>query len=166
MKPDKRKKINFSRIGVSAAACLALTLPLTGTAIADAPAREKAAPVEAMGSPVMEAMNWFLHRKGDRSYNNLCELAVAKAWNRSIVHSSAKTHWTSSDGAKHTSGMPPKGSFVFWDNGGRHWHVGLSDGAGGVWGTNFGSGGAIDFKPNYKRIPGFKYVGWKSGNPG
>ncbi|WP_432586971.1 hypothetical protein ABVG11_14885 [Streptomyces sp. HD1123-B1] len=166
MTPDKYKKAVFIRGGISAVACLALTVPLAGTAMADAPERERPAPAAAFGHPVMEAMNWFLHRKGDKSYNGYCELAVAKAWKRSKVHHSAKTHWTSSDGAKHTTGTPPTGSFVFWDNGGRNWHVGLSDGSGGVWGTNFGPGGAIDFKPDYKRIPGFKYVGWKAGNPG
>lgn len=36
------------------------------------------------------------------------------SWDRVTHHESALEHWTSSDDARHKTGTPPKGAFVFW----------------------------------------------------
>ncbi|ANP56269.1 hypothetical protein AVL59_03230 [Streptomyces griseochromogenes] len=153
--------------------CLALTASASGVASAAAEGTAAgtqrsavSAPVLPQGSPVIEAMDWFVAHKGDTSYHGRCEYAVAAAWQRHIVHYSAKTHWTSDDGAQHTTGTPPIASFVFWKTSRPYWHVGLSDGRGGVWMTDASDNGAIGFKSNYKTaVSGGTYVGWKPGSP-
>ncbi|MFF7357850.1 MULTISPECIES: hypothetical protein [Streptomyces] len=115
--------------------------------------------------PLMEAMDWMVAHKGDTSYHGRCEYAVAAAWKRHVVHTTAKDHWLSDDGDRHTNGTPPMGSFVFWKTGNPSWHVGLSDGQGGVWMTDAGPNGEIGHKSNYKSTAIGTYLGWKPGSP-
>lgn len=104
------------------------------------------------------AITWFRNRNGSTAYQGYCERAVRLAWNRSTHHASAIAHWRSSDGARHTTGTPPRGAFVFW-NISAYGHVGLADGNGGVWATSVN--GAI----GHARQGYFaNYLGWKRGN--
>jgi hypothetical protein len=83
---------------------------------------------------------------------------VRLAWDRTTHHASAIEHWRSSDGARHTTGTPPRGAFVFW-NISAYGHVGIADGTGGVWATSVN--GAI----GHARQSYFgSYLGWKPGN--
>ena len=104
------------------------------------------------------AIAWFRNRNGSTAYQGYCERAVRLAWNRSTHHASAIDHWRSSDGARHTTGTPPRGAFVFW-NISSFGHVGLADGNGGVWATSVN--GAIGHTGQ-----GYfaNYLGWKPGN--
>ncbi|MFI6029697.1 hypothetical protein [Amycolatopsis magusensis] len=104
------------------------------------------------------AINWFKNREGSTAYQGYCERAVRLAWNRSTHHASAIAHWQSSDGARRTTGTPPRGAFVFW-NISAYGHVGLADGSGGVWATS------VNGKIGHARQGYFaNYLGWKPGN--
>jgi len=105
------------------------------------------------------AINWFSSRKGSTEYQGYCERAVRLSWDRATHHASAIAHWNSSDGAKHTSGQPPKGAFVFW-NISEYGHVGIADGSGGIWATSVG--GAIGHASSVNYFS--NYLGWKPGN--
>ncbi|WP_410638780.1 hypothetical protein [Amycolatopsis sp. lyj-346] len=105
-----------------------------------------------------QAIAWFANRNGSTAYQGYCERAVRLAWDRVTHHASAIEHWRSSDGARHTTGTPPRGAFVFW-NISAYGHVGLADGSGGVWATSVN--GAI----GHARQGYFaNYLGWKPGN--
>ncbi|MDS0139530.1 hypothetical protein ACWEF6_29930 [Amycolatopsis sp. NPDC004772] len=105
-----------------------------------------------------QAIAWFSSRNGSTAYQGYCEKAVRLAWDRVTHHASAIDHWRSSDGARHTTGTPPRGAFVFW-NISAYGHVGIADGSGGVWATSVN--GAI----GHARQGYFaNYLGWKPGN--
>jgi hypothetical protein len=104
------------------------------------------------------AIGWFRAREGSTEQDGYCERAVRLAWNRATHHASAIDHWNSGDGARHTSGNPPRGAFVFW-NISSFGHVGLSDGNGGVWATSVN--GRIG---HVNRGYFANYLGWKPGN--
>ena len=105
-----------------------------------------------------QAIAWFSSRNGSTAYQGYCEKAVRLAWDRVTHHASAIEHWRSSDGARHTTGTPPRGAFVFW-NISAYGHVGIADGSGGVWATSVN--GAI----GHARQGYFaNYLGWKPGN--
>ncbi|OLR91458.1 hypothetical protein [Actinokineospora bangkokensis] len=104
------------------------------------------------------AISWFRSRDGSTEYDGYCERAVRLAWNRATHHASAIDHWRSSDGARHTTGTPPRGAFVFW-NISAYGHVGLADGNGGVWATSVG-GRIGHVGQGYFA----NYLGWKPGN--
>lgn len=105
-----------------------------------------------------QAISWFSSRNGSTAYQGYCEKAVRLAWDRTTHHASAIDHWRSSDGARHTTGTPPRGAFVFW-NISAYGHVGIADGSGGVWATSVN--GAI----GHARQGYFaNYLGWKPGN--
>jgi hypothetical protein len=105
-----------------------------------------------------QAIAWFSSRNGSTAYQGYCEKAVRLAWDRATHHASAIDHWRSSDGARHTTGTPPRGAFVFW-NISAYGHVGIADGSGGVWATSVN--GAI----GHARQGYFaNYLGWKPGN--
>jgi hypothetical protein len=105
-----------------------------------------------------QAIAWFSSRNGSTAYQGYCEKAVRLAWDRTTHHASAIEHWRSSDGARHTTGTPPRGAFVFWDIS-AYGHVGIADGTGGVWATSVN--GAI----GHARQSYFgSYLGWKPGN--
>jgi hypothetical protein len=104
------------------------------------------------------AISWFRAREGSTEHDGYCERAVRLAWNRTTHHASAIDHWNSGDGARHTTGAPPRGAFVFW-NISSFGHVGLSDGDGGVWATSVG--GRIG---HVNRGYFANYLGWKPGN--
>ncbi|MGC7098009.1 hypothetical protein ACPZ19_25345 [Amycolatopsis lurida] len=104
------------------------------------------------------AINWFRNRNGSTAYQGYCERAVRLAWNRRTHHASAIAHWRSSDGARRTTGTPPRGAFVFW-NISQYGHVGLADGSGGVWATS------VNGRIGHARQSYFaNYLGWKPGN--
>jgi hypothetical protein len=104
------------------------------------------------------AISWFRSREGSTEQDGYCERAVRLAWNRTTHHASAIDHWNSGDGARHTTGNPPRGAFVFW-NISSFGHVGLSDGSGGVWATSVN--GRIG---HVSRGYFSNYLGWKPGN--
>ena len=104
------------------------------------------------------AITWFRNREGSTEHDGYCERAVRLAWDRATHHASAIAHWNSSDGARHTTGAPPRGAFVFW-NISSFGHVGLSDGNGGVWATSVN--GRIG---HVSRGYFSNYLGWKPGN--
>src|SRR3954462_7789445 len=117
-----------------------------GAVIVDSPAELAAARTAA------PAIGWSSCRNGSTAYQGYCEKAARLSWNRTTHHASAIEHWRSSDGARHTTGTPPKrafaeagprptagtppkGAFVFW-NISAYGHVGIADGNGGVWATS------------------------------
>ncbi|WP_328456060.1 MULTISPECIES: hypothetical protein [unclassified Amycolatopsis] len=105
-----------------------------------------------------QAIAWYSSRKGSTAYQGYCEKAARLSWARTTHHASAIEHWRSSDGARHTTGTPPKGAFVFW-NISAYGHVGIADGSGGVWATSVD--GAIG---HAKQSYFGSYLGWKPGN--
>ncbi|OZM71724.1 hypothetical protein CFN78_19460 [Amycolatopsis antarctica] len=114
--------------------------------------------VDAMGTAA-GAIKWFSSRKGSTEYQGYCERAARLSWDRKTHHASAIAHWNSSDGAKHTTGTPPKGAFVFW-NISEYGHVGVADGNGGFWATSVGGAIGHASSVNYFNA----YLGWKPGN--
>ncbi|MFI5585445.1 hypothetical protein ACIA5G_10460 [Amycolatopsis sp. NPDC051758] len=123
-----------------------------GAVITDSPAELAAARTAA------QAIAWYSSRNGSTAYQGYCEKAARLSWNRTTHHASAIEHWRSSDGARHTTGTPPRGAFVFW-NISAYGHVGIADGSGGVWATSVN--GAI----GHARQGYFSnYLGWKPGN--
>ncbi|WIX99476.1 hypothetical protein QRX60_36300 [Amycolatopsis mongoliensis] len=123
-----------------------------GAVIVDSPAELAAARTAA------QAIAWYSSRTGSTAYQGYCEKAARLSWDRVTHHPSAIEHWQSSDGARHTTGTPPKGAFVFW-NISAYGHVGIADGSGGVWATSVN--GAI----GHARQGYFSnYLGWKPGN--
>lgn len=121
---------------------------------ATAPAGDVAIQQTAAG-----AIKWMSDRRGSTAYEGYCERAVRLAWDRTTHHASAIEHWRSSDGARHTTGTPPKGAFVFW-NTSSNGHVGIADGAGGFWSTSVGGKIGHGSSVGYFR----NYLGWKPGN--
>lgn len=105
------------------------------------------------------AIAWMSNHRGSTAYEGYCERAVRLAWDRTTHHASAIEHWRSSDGARHTTGTPPKGAFVFW-NTSSNGHVGIADGAGGFWSTSVGGKIGHGSSTGYFR----NYLGWKPGN--
>jgi len=104
------------------------------------------------------AVKWYKNRKGSTAHEGYCERAARLSWNRKTHHPSAIDHWRSSDGARHTTGTPPRGAFVFW-NISSYGHVGIADGNGGVWATS------VNGKIGHVKQGYFKnYLGWKKGN--
>lgn len=123
-----------------------------GAVIVDSPAELAAARTAS------QAIAWYSSRNGSTAYQGYCEKAARLSWNRTTHHASAIEHWRSSDGARHTTGTPPRGAFVFW-NISAYGHVGIADGSGGVWATSVN--GAI----GHARQSYFgSYLGWKPGN--
>jgi len=106
-----------------------------------------------------QAISWYSSRSGSTAYEGYCEKAARLSWARKTHHASAIAHWKSSDGARHTTGKPPKGAFVFW-NISSYGHVGIADGSGGFWATDVG--GKIGHKPSTSYFS--HYLGWKPGN--
>ena len=105
------------------------------------------------------AIKWMSDRRGSTAYEGYCERAVRLAWARSTHHASAIEHWRSSDGARHTTGTPPKGAFVFW-NTSQYGHVGIADGNGGFWSTDVNNKiGHASSTSHFSH-----YLGWKPGN--
>lgn len=105
------------------------------------------------------AIKWMSDRRGSTAYEGYCERAVRLAWARRTHHASAIAHWRSSDGARHTTGTPPRGAFVFW-NTSQYGHVGIADGNGGFWSTSVGGKIGHGSSVRYFR----NYLGWKPGN--
>ncbi len=105
------------------------------------------------------AIRWFSSRNGSTAYQGYCERAVRLAWARRTHHASAIAHWRSSDGARHTTGTPPAGAFVFW-NISNYGHVGIADGHGGFWATSVN--GRIGHANSLRYFS--HYLGWKPGN--
>lgn len=106
-----------------------------------------------------QAINWYKNHNGSTAYQGYCERAARLSWDRKTHHASAIAHWNSSDGAKKTSGTPPKGAFVFW-NISAYGHVGIADGNGGIWATSVGGKIGHAKSVNYFN----NYLGWKKGN--
>jgi hypothetical protein len=106
-----------------------------------------------------QAIAWYSSRNGSTAYEGYCEKAARLSWARTTHHASAIDHWNSSDGAKHTTGTPPKGAFVFW-NISSYGHVGIADGSGGFWATSVS--GKIGHKASTSYFS--HYLGWKPGN--
>ncbi len=124
-----------------------------------------AAPAASAGQTVVapntaaQAVAWYSSRSGSTAYEGYCEKAARLSWNRTTHHASAIDHWNSSDGAKHTTGTPPKGAFVFW-NISSFGHVGVADGNGGFWSTSIS--GHIGHATSVSHFS--NYLGWKPGN--
>ncbi|GLY40757.1 hypothetical protein Amsp01_067800 [Amycolatopsis sp. NBRC 101858] len=132
---------------------------VTAADIADPAAVIVDSPAElAAARTATQAIAWYSSRNGSTAYQGYCEKAARLAWNRTTHHASAIEHWRSSDGARHTTGTPPKGAFVFW-NISAYGHVGIADGSGGVWATSVN--GAIG---HAKQSYFGSYLGWKPGN--
>ena len=153
-----------TKAGIASAA-LAIAA-LGGSLAAAAPANATTAAPAVHAAPQLVvpqtadgAVAWFRNRSGSTAYEGYCEMAVRLAWDRVTHHPSAIDHWNSSDGAKHTTGTPPRGAFVFW-NISQYGHVGVSDGNGGFWSTSvngsIGHPSSIHYFSNY--------LGWKYGN--
>ena len=132
-------------LGMSASAGAAPVAPQTSTVVAP--------------NTAAQAIAWYSSRNGSTAYEGYCEKAARLSWNRTTHHASAIDHWNSSDGAKHTTGTPPKGAFVFW-NISSFGHVGVADGNGGFWSTSIS--GHIGHATSVSHFS--NYLGWKPGN--
>ncbi|WP_370948424.1 hypothetical protein AB5J62_12780 [Amycolatopsis sp. cg5] len=132
---------------------------ITAADIADPSAVIVDSPEElAAARTATQAIAWYSSRNGSTAYEHYCERAARLSWNRTTHHESAKEHWTSSDGARHTTGTPPKGAFVFWAIS-ANYHVGIADGSGGVWATS------VNNRIGHAKQSYFgSYKGWKPGN--
>lgn len=114
-----------------------------------------------------DAIEWMRDqsRRNTRGWRGLCLRASRTAWRRPGGWHDANAWWAAVP-AQHKHGWssaPPLGAPVFFA-GGRHGHIGLSDGQGGMWHTD---------APNVDRIGhtsinwprdrwGFRNVGWAS----
>ncbi|MFB9837927.1 CHAP domain-containing protein [Actinoallomurus acaciae] len=129
--------------------------PTASTAVQTAPLSQSAAAKRTAA----QAIQWYSSRKGSTAYEGYCEKAARLAWARTTHHPTAIDHWRSSDGARHTTGTPPKGAFVFW-NISSAGHVGIADGKGGFWATSvkgrIGHASSVHYYGHY--------LGWKPGN--
>jgi hypothetical protein len=148
----------------TAIAAAALTVAALGTSLGmSAPAM--AAPASTQSAQIVApataagAVAWYSSRSGSTAYEGYCEKAARLSWARTTHHASAIDHWNSSDGAKHTTGTPPKGAFVFW-NISEFGHVGVADGNGGFWSTSIS--GHIGHATSVSHFS--NYLGWKPGN--
>ena len=148
----------------TAIAAAALTVAALGTSLGmSAPAM--AAPASTQSAQIVApataagAVAWYSSRSGSTAYEGYCEKAARLSWARTTHHASAIEHWTSSDGARHTTGTPPKGAFVFW-NISEFGHVGVADGNGGFWSTSIS--GHIGHATSVSHFS--NYLGWKPGN--
>lgn len=136
-----------------------LASPITAADIADPSAvLPDEAPDLSVAQTANGAVNWYKSRSGSTAYEGYCERAARLSWNRTTHHASAIEHWRSADGARHTTGTPPRGAFVFW-NISSYGHVGIADGTGGVWATSV-NGHIGHVKQSYFG----HYLGWKRGN--
>ncbi|MFS8096815.1 hypothetical protein LFM09_06700 [Lentzea alba] len=166
-------KVTAAVVGLLGAALISTAAPASATgAEAFSPDVEVAAPwledtatataVDgdiAIQQTAAGAIKWMSDRRGSTAYEGYCERAVRLAWARRTHHASAIAHWRSSDGARHTTGRPPKGAFVFWNT--SQWgHVGIADGNGGFWSTSVGGRIGHASSTGYFR----NYLGWKPGN--
>jgi hypothetical protein len=148
------------KIGLASAtlaAALGTTVAVSAPASA-APAAPQVRTVVAARTAA-QAINWYSSRAGSTAYEGYCEKAARLAWARTTHHPSAIDHWRSSDGARHTTGTPPKGAFVFW-NISAYGHVGVADGNGGFWSTDIS--GHIGHATSVHHFS--NYLGWKPGN--
>ncbi|RSM62859.1 CHAP domain-containing protein [Amycolatopsis sp. WAC 01376] len=98
------------------------------------------------------AVQWFKNRIGSTAYQGLCEKAVENAYGTTGVWASANAHWNGAS-PKHTTGTPPKGSFVYWNI--SQWgHVGIADGSGGIYassiGGKIGHASSVHYFNNYR----------------
>lgn len=153
--------MGFSKITVAAIGLLGAAL--IGTATPAGAATGEVVTATASDVSIQQtaagAVKWMSDRNGSTAYEGYCEKAVRLAWNRTTHHASAIEHWRSSDGARHTTGTPPKGAFVFWDIS-QFGHVGVADGAGGFWSTDVNNKiGHASSTSHFSH-----YLGWKPGN--
>lgn len=155
---DVRKNPARARIlAIGAAAVLGGAL--LGVAPATAAPAHPAAAQQLAARTANQAVAWYRNRNGSTAYEGYCEKAARLAWNRKTHHASAIAHWKSSDGARHTTGTPPRGAFVFW-NISSYGHVGIADGSGGFWATDVA--GHIGHRSSVHYFS--HYLGWKPGN--
>jgi hypothetical protein len=141
-----------------AAAAIGATVAVAAPASA-APTAARQSQTVAAARTAAQAVAWYSSRNGSTAYEGYCEKAARLSWARTTHHASAIDHWNSSDGARHTTGTPPKGAFVFW-NISSFAHVGISDGNGGFWATSVH--GAIGHQASIHYFS--NYLGWKPGN--
>lgn len=90
------------------------------------------------------AVDWFKRRNGQAVYDGLCQKAVELAYGREFVYASATAAYRAAvtQGKLKTTGIPPKGAWVYWAASTSNGHVALSLGDGRVFSTN-ASGGRI-----------------------
>jgi len=105
------------------------------------------------------AIAWYRARIGSRKFEGMCQKAARLSWGcpPNPNRGSAIEHWRKRN-PKHTSGIPPKGSYVFW-NISKWGHVGIADGEGGFWATSVGGGIGHARNVHYYR----NYLGWLAG---
>jgi hypothetical protein len=151
-----------TRAGLLSATLAAAAIGATVAVAAPASAAPTALPQSqsaVAARTAAQAIAWYSSRNGSTAYEGYCEKAARLSWARTTHHASAIDHWNSSDGARHTTGTPPKGAFVFW-NISAYGHVGIADGSGGFWATS------VSGKIGHKASTGYfsHYLGWKPGN--
>jgi uncharacterized protein YraI len=101
-----------------------------------------AAPPRDNPRTVDEAISWEFSYMGSTAYEGWCDKfqAMAFGWSHS-GEVSAQAHWNHlrSLGLTHTSGTPPRGALVFYQNSGDDFgHIVVSLGAGRIVGTSVG----------------------------
>lgn len=113
------------------------------------------------------AIDWMRrqHESGATGWRGLCLRASRSAWGLPGGWPDANAWWAAVP-AQHRhpwSSAPPLGAPVFFA-GGRHGHIGLSDGAGGLWHTDAPNTDRIGHTSiNWPRDRwGFRNVGWAS----
>lgn len=115
------------------------------------------ADVEALTTGADKAIAWYRSRTGSKQFEGLCQRAARLSWGCPAKYPTAIAHWNKGR-PRHTTGVPPKGSFVFWDISGNG-HVGIADGKGGFWATS------VKHKIGHATSVGYfrKYLGWIPG---
>jgi hypothetical protein len=158
----RAKKTGLAAITMAVAALggfAATSAPASATPRAAAVQAAPQSQTVAATRTAAQAIAWYSSRNGSTAYQSYCEKAARLSWARKTHHATAIDHWRSSDGARHTTGTPPKGAFVFW-NISKYGHVGISDGKGGFWATSvhgkIGHGTRLSYFSHY--------LGWKYGN--
>jgi archaellum component FlaF (FlaF/FlaG flagellin family) len=103
---------------------------------------------------LVEAIAWDRAHAGSTSYNNLCELAVERAYGTSGRYASAATDYRAQLAAGHVAGgFAPAGALVFFKGDSAYGHVGIA--AGGN--SYYTSDGRIHLAPYSE---GGVYLGW------
>jgi hypothetical protein len=134
-------------VAMAAPASAATTSP---AAVHHVAVTENAGPLSAGDGTITGAITWMQNHAGNTSYEGYCEKAVENAYGTTGVWASAIAHWNA--GVHHTTGTPPRGSFVYW-NTSQFGHVGIADGNGGFYSSSInghiGHADSVSHFPNY-----------------
>ncbi len=106
------------------------------------------------------AVNWYAARNGSTAFENRCEVAAENAYGTQYRYANPNAAWSDAvaRGLAHTSGTPPRGALVFWNQAAPNGHIGVSDGSGYFWATSVNGRIGRAQLPNYPAYS--NYRGW------